>query len=539
MTPIKIQRSTEREHGRILTANSIMENTRGCIDLNGRRMWYQPWPVDAGGSYRAPSAIETEQTYAISGEAIAETLEWFITCNGSVEELVNLLNSHVPDDRFVSTPATLSDPTRWYTNEYSLYISMFCKRLLGRASFHYGESGDEQLSVHHKPWEQGELQWTPWGEDETGRVIKEEIGTFVHGSYMQMLHIVPEEKQAACKRDFFAFVQAFLPERYAGLFDEKFFSNELLGYSYEFYHLVYAICTVLTNHDTMNRDITGFYFNNRMPSFFGMVLKSAVHLPIGHLFTNLLTRASSKLHIDVVTRRNTLYLKIRYSDSFFDKYRDYRYHVNAFRVNDMTYTGGLADILKFFIKMNEEPEVQVLNYNRFRDRSDYTEIVASWKPGRSFKVTWFVIAALLAIFGVLCIVFNPPYGLHIFVGISTLATLAGALVLTRTSRELAQREAILEHAFLKKSTAQVNIEALTEKLRREIEESYATSRASEMKTSFFINIAHETRTPLTLISNYLDAYITRKGTDRDLEVLKNNVEKLTKTMVDYLDSEKT
>jgi len=63
-------------------------------------------------------------------------------------------------------------------------------------------------------------------------------------------------------------------------------------------------------------------------------------------------------------------------------------------------------------------------------------------------------------------------------------------------------------------------------------------QAKEEKTKYFINLAHETKTPLTLISNYLSKYIQEKGMDPKLFIISNNIEKLKKNMVNFLDYEK-
>jgi len=63
-------------------------------------------------------------------------------------------------------------------------------------------------------------------------------------------------------------------------------------------------------------------------------------------------------------------------------------------------------------------------------------------------------------------------------------------------------------------------------------------KANKQKTRFFINLAHETKTPLTLIKNYLEKYISDKGIDSDLRIIKYNIDKLLKDMINFLDSEK-
>jgi len=79
---------------------------------------------------------------------------------------------------------------------------------------------------------------------------------------------------------------------------------------------------------------------------------------------------------------------------------------------------------------------------------------------------------------------------------------------------------------VKERTAQLEI------ANKEIEETI------KQKTHFFINIAHETKTPLTLILNYLDKYIKSVGLNEDLKVIQQNIYKLLQDMINFLDLEK-
>lgn len=66
----------------------------------------------------------------------------------------------------------------------------------------------------------------------------------------------------------------------------------------------------------------------------------------------------------------------------------------------------------------------------------------------------------------------------------------------------------------------------------------------EQRTNFFINFAHETRTPLSLISNYLYKLedqvdkINNKEIKNSVDIVLNNYEKIQKDIVNYLDIEK-
>ncbi|MBN1413425.1 MAG: response regulator [Spirochaetales bacterium] len=63
-------------------------------------------------------------------------------------------------------------------------------------------------------------------------------------------------------------------------------------------------------------------------------------------------------------------------------------------------------------------------------------------------------------------------------------------------------------------------------------------QANIQKTTFFVNLAHEIKTPLTLITNYFEKYINEHKNSRDLEIIKNNLNRLRHDVVNFLDIEK-
>lgn len=63
-------------------------------------------------------------------------------------------------------------------------------------------------------------------------------------------------------------------------------------------------------------------------------------------------------------------------------------------------------------------------------------------------------------------------------------------------------------------------------------------KINEERTNNFINLVHETKTPLTLIKNYLDEYISKHSTVKELYVIKGGVDKLTADVIDLFDIER-
>ncbi len=61
---------------------------------------------------------------------------------------------------------------------------------------------------------------------------------------------------------------------------------------------------------------------------------------------------------------------------------------------------------------------------------------------------------------------------------------------------------------------------------------------NEQRTNTFVNLAHETKTPLTLINNYLEEYITKNNPSEELDIVKRNLDKLSSDIVNLFDLEK-
>ncbi|MBN1413007.1 MAG: substrate-binding domain-containing protein [Spirochaetales bacterium] len=93
----------------------------------------------------------------------------------------------------------------------------------------------------------------------------------------------------------------------------------------------------------------------------------------------------------------------------------------------------------------------------------------------------------------------------------------------------------LEQEVVRK-TAHLNLE-ITERKRIEAT-SLQAEQEHKRKETFFLNLAHEMKTPLSLIGNYLDFYMQQHAPDHELQIIQQNFNKLKKDMVNFLDYEK-
>lgn len=129
-----------------------------------------------------------------------------------------------------------------------------------------------------------------------------------------------------------------------------------------------------------------------------------------------------------------------------------------------------------------------------------------------------------------------PFGLLIFIMIQVF------FLGRRFSQSLTKVEAM----SVELTTVNREVNELNVTLERKVEERTAelektkneVIKASRDKARFFINIAHEIKTPLTLIHNYLKAYIDRVGLSDELKVIKQNFQKMLNDILNFLDLEK-
>lgn len=76
-------------------------------------------------------------------------------------------------------------------------------------------------------------------------------------------------------------------------------------------------------------------------------------------------------------------------------------------------------------------------------------------------------------------------------------------------------------------------------LQREVEKrTYELQKANEQRATNFVNLAHEMKTPLTLMNNYFDEYLQQHGSTPELNIVKNGLNKLTTDITNLFDIER-
>ncbi|WP_431217157.1 ATP-binding protein [Puia sp. P3] len=76
-------------------------------------------------------------------------------------------------------------------------------------------------------------------------------------------------------------------------------------------------------------------------------------------------------------------------------------------------------------------------------------------------------------------------------------------------------------------------------LQEEVERrTHELIKITEQRTNTLVNLAHETKTPLTLIDNYLEEYIAKNGNEEELSIVKRSLWKITTDISNIFDLER-
>ena len=315
------------------------------IKLNGRGMRHAPWTVDSQGFYRPPSEKESTEIYGVSGVAFRETLLYFEACGGSTPELAELLNSHVPGDGFVIFRPQLLDERRWYTSEYYFYFVMFCKQLIGRFDWHFGENAPARLSGHHRIWEKGPLRYVPYGgpeKDSTFSMIKAMLDHY-----------------AAVGFDFtdlYEWAEGLCREKTGISFRDVVLDIKNTWLSSEFWYYLIEFIKIVTNINNAGRIAAESFDHYELEGFAfapeGMLI---------HLLTYMLNQSTRAYRVRVAyAGGNTATFELERRPDWNADKTD-KYFVSATSNGDQAVIAAYQLIIKKFLRLDVTPEVTALS----------------------------------------------------------------------------------------------------------------------------------------------------------------------------------
>ncbi len=159
--------------------------------------------------------------------------------------------------------------------------------------------------------------------------------------------------------------------------------------------------------------------------------------------------------------------------------------------------------------------------------------------GVYLAVTFFIMLPIIAFFEVQLNTLLRPI-LHFHNGsqvVEALTTNSGMLVMTILFIRRSVRQSIYEYNKLLES--EKRLQGINEELTIKVKErTRELELANEQRTNAFVNLAHETKTPLTLINNSLEDYIGHYGENEELKLIKRSIEKLNNDIVNFFDMER-
>ena len=158
-----------------------------------------------------------------------------------------------------------------------------------------------------------------------------------------------------------------------------------------------------------------------------------------------------------------------------------------------------------------------------------------------FYLGLYMVGSLLVVFGLLCIFFKSLVldPLNVFVVASEEIEKGdmGVRVDLRRSDEWGRLAESFNKMLGRLAQHQKNLEEEVERATQELSKAYTDLKETEkFRSEFFSNITHDLKTPITAIKGAVDL-VVRKGGGQDpyVEIIRKNVEKLSKMINDLLD----
>lgn len=187
--------------------------------------------------------------------------------------------------------------------------------------------------------------------------------------------------------------------------------------------------------------------------------------------------------------------------------------------------------LSFLFSLSKAIKVK---YKEYKEGSDRKEII-----GVYIGVIFWISLPIIAFFETnLNLMLKPILNFHngsqvVEVVCTNLGLLIMTILFIRQSVKQSRDE------YNKLLSSERILQDLNASLTRKVKErTKELELANEKLTNTVINLAHETKTPLTLINNYLEEYINKYGETEELRIIKFSTEKLNKDIINFFDLER-
>ncbi len=491
----------------------MIKTIDGLIDLQNRKMIYAPWHMDHDGHNQPASKKEIENTYTISGQAVAEVLDYFekraeielgISAEEATSTLIARLNFQMPADRYRVNRIDLKDTGRFYSNEFYFYFIINTKFIMKRQDFHFGENDHIALNNTHKIYEKGTMEYPPFG------IFENKLIHDVTSANNLMLLIYLEQNLHLDTTDYIILINSFLKKPYQ--IDRNFYNNEANWCSLEFIEYGFELFKVFANSDEA--------------LYTAPLVISGTNLKIGRLIANVPESLLFKGFTTTVRKMNDMHectikkfsktridLKVRIKDAF--NIKQYGQYLSSGIYNDaLVWKGSVSAFMRVIYQENLVPESKMeIQENGFM-------LSFSLLETRRIVLVSFLIFIMGGILGVLLVQLLKLSLVISSVSAFILTLLTVLYYQSRRKVALLTKKMNMQFEASREQLEQLEItsqELVKEKL---VLEDKVKSRTEELmtlndklqlldqaKTQFFANISHELRTPLTLILGPLDLII--------------------------------
>lgn len=473
------------------------------IDLEERIMKFEPWKIDSSGEYITPTDNEIEEIFGVSGGAVNESFNYFIKCGGDTKKLINLLSEHLIDDRFVVTKDLLFNRENWYTNEFYFYFQMFCKKIIGRYDWHYGEGKDLVLSKYHKIYEKGFLKFIPYGGEE------KDATHAIPFAFMEFYG-----NQGVDFSDYIDWVESLVKYKSGLSYKDEVSKIRDIKLCGELAYYIYEFLKIRLNKNNLATCVDeGFeVYNMSGLSYFpkSMVISA---------LTFISNKSSKNIRLEMQKNGKNKFLCNIHTQSDYkvEKYDKYKKSIFINIHNLFVQT-----IKKVFIKIyNLDTEPEIENITELGSESYIFNLKV--KPQVTLRnITIFFKLMLIAVIGF--IILNNPFNINYYILLVIFIIMViidyiftkknkkwndnRILNTIRDSNEkISEMEHLSENLIIQKEALEKKVNERTKELEQK---NFELKHIDMAKTNFFTNISHEFRTPLTIIIGTLDCIINGK-----------------------------